>query len=184
LKPPIILYEPPKRARTEYRIGLSAWTDKSMVEEGSFYPYMTMSSEERLWWYSRFFDTVEVNSTFYALPSPDTTALWVARTQPGFVFNVKAYGLLTGHHVDAARLPQTLRKLLAAATQSKQRGRVPSTSFGEDARVWTFSELRIRPGAAPGGQQARLRSVPARAVGQALGRCAGAACAAVARVAK
>jgi hypothetical protein len=31
-----------------------------------------MSAEERLWWYSRFFDAVEVNSTFYALPSPDT----------------------------------------------------------------------------------------------------------------
>jgi len=35
----------------------SAWTDKSMLEEGHFYPYKTMSAEERLWWYSRFFDT-------------------------------------------------------------------------------------------------------------------------------
>src|SRR5438445_9931617 len=80
-----------------------------MLEEGHFYPYKTMSAEERLWWYSRFFDTVEVNSTFYALPSADTTALWVARTQPGFMFNVKAYGLLTGHHLDAARLPERQR---------------------------------------------------------------------------
>jgi hypothetical protein len=43
-----------------------------MLEDGQFYPYKTMSAEERLWWYSRFFDAVEVNSTSYALPSPDT----------------------------------------------------------------------------------------------------------------
>jgi uncharacterized protein DUF72 len=64
---------------------LSVWTDKSMLEEGHFYRYKSMSAEERLWWYSRFFDTVAVNSTFYALPSADTAALWVERTPPGFV---------------------------------------------------------------------------------------------------
>jgi hypothetical protein len=53
---PIVLYQPAKRARTDYRVGLSAWTDKSMLEEGHFYPYKTMSAEERLWWYSRFFE--------------------------------------------------------------------------------------------------------------------------------
>ena len=46
--------------RTEYRIGLSAWTDKSMLQEGHFYPYKTMSAEERLWWYSRHFGVVSV----------------------------------------------------------------------------------------------------------------------------
>jgi len=69
MKSPIILYEPPKRARTDYRTGLSAWTDKSLLDEGMFYPRKTMTAEERLWWYSRFFDVVEVNSSFYAIPS-------------------------------------------------------------------------------------------------------------------
>src|SRR5919204_5920704 len=142
MKHPLILYEPARRLRTDYRLGLSAWTDTSMLEQATFYPYKTMSAEERLWWYSRFFDTVEVNSTFYALPSADTTALWVARTQPGFLFNVKAYGLLTGHHLEAARLPEKLRKLLPAAVRSKEHGRIPSTSFREDARPWAFAELR------------------------------------------
>ena len=90
---PIVLYEPPKRLRTDYRIGLSAWTDKSMLEEGHFYPRKTMSAEERLWWYSRFFDVVEVNSSFYAMPSADTARSWAARTPADFLFNVKAYGL-------------------------------------------------------------------------------------------
>jgi uncharacterized protein YecE (DUF72 family) len=38
-----------------------------------FYQFKTMSAEERLWWYSRFFDVVEVNSSFYAIPSVSTT---------------------------------------------------------------------------------------------------------------
>ena len=92
----MVLYEPPKRARTDYRIGLSAWMDKSMIEEGQFYPRETMAPDERLWWYSQYFDVVEVNSSFYAIPSADTARGWVQRTPPGFVFNVKAYGLLTG----------------------------------------------------------------------------------------
>jgi uncharacterized protein YecE (DUF72 family) len=142
VKAPIVLYQAAKRARTDYRIGLSAWTDKSMLEDGHFYPYKTMSAEERLWWYSRFFDAVEVNSTFYALPSADTAALWAARTQPGFVFNVKAYGLLTGHHLDAARLPEELRNLLPVGVRSKKIGRVPSAAFGEHARAWAFEQLR------------------------------------------
>jgi uncharacterized protein YecE (DUF72 family) len=142
VKAPIVLYQPAKRARTDYRIGLSAWTDKSMLEHGQFYPYKTMSAEERLWWYSRFFDAVEVNSTFYALPSPDTAELWVARTQPGFIFNVKAYALLTGHQLDVARLPEELRKSLPAGLRSKKTGRIPSTAFGEDAHAWAFEALR------------------------------------------
>jgi len=47
MKSPIILYEPPKRARTDYRTGLSAWTDKSLLDEGMFYTRKTMTAEER-----------------------------------------------------------------------------------------------------------------------------------------
>src|SRR5262249_14013601 len=107
--------EPPKRARTDYRIGLSAWTDQSMLKEGHFYPVKTMTAEERLWWYSQYFDVVKVNSSFYAIPSADTAASWAARTPPEFLFNVKAFGLLTGHHVDAARLPHELKAMLPSS---------------------------------------------------------------------
>src|SRR6185369_592523 len=131
MKSPITLYEPPKRLRTDYRVGLSAWTDKSMIEHGEFYPRKTMTAEERLWWYSRFFDVVEVNSSFYAIPSVDTTASWVERTPTGFLFNVKAFGLLTGHHLDAARLPDALRKMLPASARKQQRGRIANGGLGD-----------------------------------------------------
>jgi uncharacterized protein YecE (DUF72 family) len=117
--------------------------DRQVDDRGrALLPYKTTSAEERLWWYSRFFDVVEVNSTFYALLSPDSAALWVERTPPRFLFNVKAYGLLTGHHLDAARLPDPLRRMLSAATQDKRAGRVPNSSFGDEAQSWAFAERR------------------------------------------
>jgi uncharacterized protein YecE (DUF72 family) len=146
VKPPIILHEPAKRARTDYRIGLSAWTDRSMLEEGHFYPRKTMTAEERLWWYSRYFDAVEVNSTFYAIPGVATSTQWVARTPPRFLFDVKAYGLLTGHHVDVARVPEELKRLLPAARR-REHGRIANAEFGPEARAWAFAALResLRP---------------------------------------
>jgi uncharacterized protein YecE (DUF72 family) len=147
VKPPIILYEPAKRARTDYRISLSAWTDKSMLEEGHFYPYRTMTAEERLWWYAHFFDTVEVNSTFYAIPEVGTVTQWVARTPPRFLFDVKAYGLLTGHHLDVARLSDELKRLLPPTARRQAHGRIANAEFGPEARAWAFAATResLRP---------------------------------------
>ena len=142
MKAPIVLYDPPKRARTDYRIGLSAWTDRSMLEEGHFYPRKTMAPDERLWWYAQYFDVVEVNSSFYAIPSVETTTGWVHRTPREFLFNVKAYGLLTGHHLDAARLPEALRAMLPRSERGKRAGRVANAALGAEARAWALRELR------------------------------------------
>lgn len=45
--------------------------------------------EEFIEQYSRVFSTVEVNSTFYALPSPEIVENWARRTPPGFQFCLK-----------------------------------------------------------------------------------------------
>jgi len=51
------------------RIGLSSWTDRSLLESGKFYPPGVDDAEGRLRYYaSRFPDLVEVNSTYYSLP--------------------------------------------------------------------------------------------------------------------
>lgn len=128
--------------KTEYRVGLCAWQDKSMVEDGSFYPRKSMKAEERLWWYSRFFDTVEVNSTFYAPLSAQNAVLWTKRTPPGFLFSVKAYALLTGHHLDAARLPPPLAARMPASARPNERGQFENRVFGEAAREWAFAAFR------------------------------------------
>jgi uncharacterized protein YecE (DUF72 family) len=45
--------------------------------------------------YAERFDTVEVNSTFYRLASPDAVGRWVEQTPQGFCFTVKASRYLT-----------------------------------------------------------------------------------------
>src|SRR5262249_13307121 len=126
---PLIYYEPGAPLPTEYRVGLCAWQDKSMLEKGHFYPIKSMKADERLWWYSQFFDSVEVNSTFYAPLSAENAVRWVKRTPPGFVFGVKAYALLTGHHLDAGRLPDALRAMLPASARPDERGRIGNSVF-------------------------------------------------------
>src|SRR5215471_4587310 len=140
--PPLLYYDPPAPTATEYRVGLCAWQDKSMIEEGRFYPIKSMKAEERLWWYSRFFDCVEVNSTFYAPLSVQNAVLWVKRTPPGFLFSVKAYALLTAHHLDAARLPEPLAEMLPAGGRPNARGQIDNDAFPPEARDWAFAAFR------------------------------------------
>jgi uncharacterized protein YecE (DUF72 family) len=145
--PPLIYYEPPAPVATEYRVGLCAWQDRSMLEDGHFYPIKSMKAEERLWWYSRFFDCVEVNSTFYAPLAPENAVRWVKRTPPAFLFSVKAYALLTGHHLDAGRLPEALAAMLPASARPNARGQIENRLFPREAHEWAFAAFReaLRP---------------------------------------
>jgi uncharacterized protein YecE (DUF72 family) len=139
---PLLHYVPSEPARTEYRVGLCAWQDRSMLEGGRFYPLKSMKAEERLWWYSRFFDCVEVNSTFYAPLSAQNAVLWVKRTPPGFLFSVKAYALLTGHHIDVSRLPQPLAEMIPASARPNERGQFENPVFPREAREWAFQTFQ------------------------------------------
>jgi uncharacterized protein YecE (DUF72 family) len=55
---------------------------------GVFYP-PRMPASDALSWYSQVYDTVEVNTTFHALPSEATVRGWYGRTPPGFTFALK-----------------------------------------------------------------------------------------------
>jgi len=55
---------------------------------GSFYPG-DLPSPEFLGYYAKRFDTVEVNSTFYRVPSTQTIEGWKKQTDPDFVFSMK-----------------------------------------------------------------------------------------------
>jgi uncharacterized protein YecE (DUF72 family) len=77
--------------RLQVRIGCSGWNYASWKDE--FYE----GKPARLWLehYARFFDTVEVNNTFYRLPLASSVAKWVEQTPPDFLFTVKASRYLT-----------------------------------------------------------------------------------------
>ncbi len=83
-------------------VGTCSWTDKTMVER--WYPDGVSSAEQRLRYYAARFDSVEVDSAFYAIPKPEYAVNWAKRTPPGFTFHVKAYGMMTGHEVDERAL--------------------------------------------------------------------------------
>ena len=95
-------------------VGTCSWTDPTLIACGRFYPAGVSSAEARLRYYAEHFPLVEVDSTYYAPPSERNARLWAERTPDGFVFDVKAYALLTGHGTRFDRLPTALRGLVSA----------------------------------------------------------------------
>jgi uncharacterized protein YecE (DUF72 family) len=81
----------PSAGQRPVRIGCSGWNYESWKEE--FYE----GKPARLWLehYAQYFETVEVNNTFYRLPLKTSVARWVEQTPPSFVFAVKASRYLT-----------------------------------------------------------------------------------------
>jgi len=73
------------------RVGTCAWGDHE-----DFYP-PGLKSTDRISFYANRYPVVEVNASYYHLLPPRNYAGWVAKTPDGFVFNVKAYGVLTWH---------------------------------------------------------------------------------------
>ncbi|MDB4892152.1 MAG: hypothetical protein JWL61_4007 [Gemmatimonadetes bacterium] len=78
---------PPILAMTSrLRLGTQGWNYDAWV--GAFYPPGTRPAEY-LTVYARAFETVEVDSTFYAIPPVKTVRGWYDRTPAGFTFALK-----------------------------------------------------------------------------------------------
>lgn len=67
-------------------LGTSSWIFEAW--RGVFYPEK-MAPARFLSHYVRCFDTVETNTSFYALPAPSTIVSWVMEAPPGFTFSLK-----------------------------------------------------------------------------------------------
>ncbi len=92
----------------EILVGTASWTDKTLLASG-WYPPGASSPAARLEYYANRFGLVEVDATYYSPPAEATARLWAARTPPGFVFNVKAFSLLTQHPTRPGALYKDLR---------------------------------------------------------------------------
>jgi uncharacterized protein YecE (DUF72 family) len=87
------------------RVGCSGWNYEHW-RNGVFYP-PRLPPRRWLEFYSRHFDTVEVNATFYRLPKESAVANWVRETPSGFLFTVKMSRYVT--HIKRLRdLPPSL----------------------------------------------------------------------------
>jgi uncharacterized protein YecE (DUF72 family) len=79
------------------KVGTSGWSYPSGDGRwnGIFYPARRSKGFDDLAFYAQHFDTVEVNSSFYRVPSVESTAAWARRTPPGFDFSLKLYQKFT-----------------------------------------------------------------------------------------
>ena len=141
-------------------VGSCSWTDPTLIACGRFYPSGVTSAEARLRYYAEQFEIVEVDSTYYAPPSPRNSELWVARTPAGFVFDVKAFGLLTHHPAAADRLPDWLRAALPDEARGKRSVYARDFSPADLDRVWQLHRDALEPLAAAGKLGAVLFQFP------------------------
>jgi len=111
------------------RIGTCSWADEALVQH--WYP-PGLPARGRLPYYAERFSTVEVDSTFYRVPTVDMVRGWADRTPPGFVMHVKAFGLMTRHPMPLERLPPELRDGMPV----DERGRVDRPPREARARVF------------------------------------------------
>src|SRR5215472_14544621 len=85
---------PPMTA--DMRLGTSSFTAAGWA--GSFYPLGTKQADY-LSFYSTRFDTVEIDSTFYGIPTVEVVVNWARKTPSGFVFSLKAPQAITHEKV-------------------------------------------------------------------------------------
>ena len=99
-------------------VGTASWSSKTLVDSARFYPPGVSSAEARLRYYATRFPLVEVDSSYYALPTPSTAQLWAERTPDAFTMNVKAFRLFTGHPTSPTVLPKDIRAALPASAKA------------------------------------------------------------------
>ena len=127
-----------------YRIGGSGWIYRHW--KGDFYP-ARLPQTRWLEHYCEHFNTVELNFSFYRLPTEQAVAGWRRRTPPGFTFAVKASRLIT-HYRRLANCEDELARFL-----ERMRGlgdrlgsilyQLPATFRRDDDRLAAF--LRLLP---------------------------------------
>jgi uncharacterized protein YecE (DUF72 family) len=77
------------------RIGPAGWSYKDW--EGTVYPHKPGKTFDPLEYLARFFNTIEINSSFYRPPTPSTTKSWAKRVSEhdGFNFTAKLHRIFT-----------------------------------------------------------------------------------------
>jgi len=99
------------RELTRFRVGTSGWSYDHW--ESRFYPE-DLPATDRLSFYAKDFDTVELNSSFYHLPRETTFAKWRNQTPEGFIFSVKGSRYVT-HVKKLVGVEDAIRNLARSA---------------------------------------------------------------------
>jgi len=113
------------------RVGTASWTDKSLIACKRFYPPGVNTAEGRLRYYATRFPLVEVDASFYAMPSAANARLWVERTPDDFTFHIKAFRLLTGHGTRRDMFPKDLQAALPTYLDARSQNREATDRIGD-----------------------------------------------------
>lgn len=142
------------------RVGISAWTEKTLTAGEIFYPPGTDSAEERLRFYASRFSLAEVDSSYYALPTRAMAEIWAERTPDDFVFDIKAHALMTGHPTEPSRLPRELREALPSSLAGAPRVYANELASELVDAVWAVFRDAVEPLRAAGKLGAVLLQYP------------------------
>lgn len=128
------------------RVGTSGYNYPEW--KGSFYP-ATLRATDMLAYYAERFRTVEINATFYRMPTEKVVAGWADGTPAGFVLTLKAPQQIT-HHRRLVGIDDPLRRFTdVAATIGPKLGplffQLPPTFRKETGRLADLL-VRLPPG--------------------------------------
>ena len=98
-------------------LGTSSWTN--LGDHGEFYSRRTTGPREKLQYYSKYFSTVEIESSRYAFLERKNLKSWIYRTPSNFIFHVRAHAALTAHAVNPGKLPEKISSMLAPDDRDK-----------------------------------------------------------------
>jgi len=102
---------------TRYYIGTSGWHYDDW--RGRFYPEK-LAKAGWLAFYARHFNTLELNNSFYRLPSEEAFARWHASSPSGFIFAVKVSRFIT--HIKRIKdCDEALNNIMSRSTLLKEK---------------------------------------------------------------
>jgi len=103
-------------------VGCGSWADAEYT--GLLYP-KSFPPDLRLCGYAMWFDHVEVNSSYYAIPKKEAVKKWVDQTPPSFVFDIRLPRAISQSPAKAGkdgRLIEMLLKSLEPLMRTKKLG--------------------------------------------------------------
>jgi len=126
-------------------VGTASWAHTTLIKSGRFYPAEARTPEQRLRFYADQFPVVEVDSSFYGLPSYENSVLWSDATPDGFLFHVKLFRAFTLHQTPVKSLPSALRD--EAAARANRAGNVYYDGLPAEARdrLWQLFLEALEP---------------------------------------
>jgi len=125
----------PQTGSRSIRIGTAGWSYKDW--EGIFYPPgMQTRKVHPLEYLARFFDTTEINTSFYGPLKPELAKLWcrkVAEVNPRFLFTAKLYRAFT--HSPIAVMEPTSAATIRPTDEDEVRTREGLDALASEGRL-------------------------------------------------